>query len=150
MCIRLATITDSNRGHRHFQTSWRNLSSSTAMRGSQKPWAHLCWCDVFCKLFSMCAHKLKSRGFKSGLWVPKFHVDVQPVQHSLCRVYRSSVLLENVIRFLSDLLAPWKISFPKFLCKRPRLTCSSVQTKPEASFPRTMLRRQASWLKLDA
>ena len=33
------------------RTSWRILSSSTAMRGSQKSWAHLCFWGVSCKPF---------------------------------------------------------------------------------------------------
>ena len=39
---------------------------------------------------------------------------------------------------------------PKPLCKRQRLACSPVQTKPDASSLRSMLRRQASRLRPDA
>ena len=35
------------------------------------------------------------------------------------------------------------------LYKRHRLACCPVQTKPQASSLRSMLRRQASWLRLD-
>ena len=43
-----------------------------------------------------------------------------------------------------------KLSSPRLLCKLQRLTCSPVQNKPQASSLRSMLRRQASWLRLDA
>ena len=38
----------------------------------------------------------------------------------------------------------------KLICKRQRLACNSVQTKPEASSSRSKLRRNVSWLRLDA
>ena len=42
---------------------------------------------------------------------PKAHVGVQPFLHILCRVCQRSVLLEDIIWLLSDLLNPWKNFF---------------------------------------
>ena len=66
---------------------------------------------------------------------PSAYVDVKPVLRRLFRACRRFILLKDIVRFVSDLLDPWK-NF-------------RLQTKAEVSSPRLILRRQESWLRLD-
>ena len=93
------------------------------MRGSQKPWVHLCRYDVSCKPFPQCSITgvSKYRWAKNSCWCP-----TSPVQ-SICHVCGHSVLLKDVLWFLSDLnyfVARERIFVLKTSCKRPILACS--------------------------
>ena len=119
------------------------------MGGSQKPWGHLSCCRMSFNTFTQCAPSSWSREGSNLMTVgtkvfgPKAQVGVQLVLHILCRVNRRSVLLEDEVWFFSDLLAPWKNL-------RLKLACSLVETKQVAASPRSMLRSQTPWLRLDA
>ena len=82
---------------------------TTVVRGSQKPLSHLCYCGVSFKSFPQCAST--SWSWWSSNLVPvwsKAHVYVQPILHNVCCVCRNSVLLEDLIWFLSDVFGSWK------------------------------------------
>ena len=101
-------------------------------------------------------YKLKLRGsnlvtVRAKTFGPKAHLGV----NQFCKVFAVFAGASFRWKTQSDLLVVFlthkpmeEISSLKHILKRQRVTCSIVQTKPDASSPRFMLRRQASWLRL--
>ena len=139
--------------------SCRNSFSSTIMRGAQKPWAHLCCCDVLSNtpqdqgahsLFYQCASTSWSRGDsnlvtveakildQSACWRPTSHAQSLLCVLSLCLVGTGNLISKWSSWSMKEL------SSPKRLCKRQRLAWNAIPTKPERSSPRLMPWRQAS------
>ena len=103
-------VARSNRRRKHFQTFLIMPFLDRHVKFTQKPWAHLCCWGVSYKPFPQCAStswsregsKLEAVWAKISFWRPTSSI------HSLCRVFQRSVLLEDVIWFLSDNLNSWK------------------------------------------
>ena len=125
MWLPLTVITHSNQGRKLLQiflNDRHDLSSTTAMRCSQKLVTHICCCGVSCKPFLQCAFTSWSRG------------DSNLVNVRVCMgggtIFGPNLMLAS--NQFCDVFA---------VC--------AVQTDPEASSRSLMLRRQASWLRLD-
>ena len=129
----LSAISRSNLVRKLLQTFCRPyLLSLTFVRCSWKFWVHLRCCSVSWKPHIQCASTSWSRGGSNlvTMWAKSIWI-----LHSLRRVCRSSVLLENVIWLLNNLLDPCKKLWSlKLIDKLQKLAYSPVHNKIEASY----------------
>ena len=149
----LAAITRSNSGQKLLQPFLTNpflINSQTRFTETLSSFL-LLW-SVLHTFSTMCVHKLKSKGFKSGdCGCQKFMLASNQYWTAFARCAGAPSCWEDVISvFLVMFLTHDRTPVSKILCKRQRLACSHVQRTSKAHSPLSMLWRQPSWVRLNA